>query len=309
MTTPFKLALYAVALVAVFAAAFGLGSSIGPTTRTSADDKHLFDAKTAPATQAGEAASLPGLAVSQAGYTIVPAGTPLFPGADVPFSFTITGPGNRPVTAYTQTHEKDLHLIVVRRDMTGFQHVHPTRRTDGTWEVALNLERAGVYRAFADFQPAALGQTLVLGTDLFVDGTFRAEPLPVETSASRVDGYEVSLHGEPTVGRETELTFTVTKDGQEVELQPYLGAFGHLVSLRAGDLAYLHTHPVAPTAATEPVRFSTEFPTTSIYRLFLDFRVDDEVRTAEFTVTTPAVPTADASPSPTPEETSDGHAH
>jgi hypothetical protein len=30
------------------------------------------------------------------------------------------------VTAYTPTHDKDLHLIVVRRDGTGFQHVHPS---------------------------------------------------------------------------------------------------------------------------------------------------------------------------------------
>lgn len=27
------------------------------------------------------------------------------------------------------------------------------------------------------------------------------------------------------------------------DLKPYVGAFGHLVALRAGDLAYLHVHP------------------------------------------------------------------
>ena len=43
------------------------------------------------------------------------------------------GPGRRTVTAYDVEHEKELHLIVVRRDFTGFQHVHPTLGDDGTW--------------------------------------------------------------------------------------------------------------------------------------------------------------------------------
>ena len=37
---------------------------------------------------------------------------------------------------YDVEHEKQLHLIVVRRDLTGFQHVHPTLAADGTWTVA-----------------------------------------------------------------------------------------------------------------------------------------------------------------------------
>jgi hypothetical protein len=57
------------------------------------------------------------------------------------------------------------------------------------------------------------------------------------------------------------------------------GAAGHLVSLRAGDLAYLHTH-----ATGEGLRFATAFPTAGTYRLFLDFRHGDRVRTAAFTV-------------------------
>jgi len=40
------------------------------------------------------------------------------------------------------THQKDLHLIVVRRDMVGFQHVHLTLDDDGTWSIALDLAAA-----------------------------------------------------------------------------------------------------------------------------------------------------------------------
>src|SRR5438477_3662407 len=54
----------------------------------------------------------------------------------------------------------------------------------------------------------------------------------------------------------------VAQDGY---LQPYLGAYGHLVALRDGDLAYLHVHPDgAPgdgrTAAGPDVVFHAEVP-------------------------------------------------
>ena len=48
-------------------------------------------------------------------------------------------------------HTKRMHVIVVRRDMTGFQHLHPTQRADGTWSVPVTLPDAGTYRVFADF--------------------------------------------------------------------------------------------------------------------------------------------------------------
>ena len=72
------------------------------------------------------------------------------------------------------------------------------------------------------------------------------------------------------------------------DLQPYLAAYGHLVALRQGDLAYLHVHPDgAPgDGRTEPgpaIVFHTTAPSDGTYRLFLDFKHGGVVRTAEFT--------------------------
>jgi cation transport ATPase len=76
------------------------------------------------------------------------------------------------------------------------------------------------------------------------------------------------------------LQFVVHHDGRPVDdLQEYLGALGHLVALRDGDLAYLHVHPDA-----DSLSFDAEFPTPGTYRLFLQFRHGGEVRTAAFTV-------------------------
>lgn len=79
------------------------------------------------------------------------------------------------------------------------------------------------------------------------------------------------------------MTIGITRDGKPVsDLQNYLGAKGHLVALRSADLAYLHVHP----EQSDEVKFAVEVPTAGTYRLFLDFRHQNEVRTAEFTLTT-----------------------
>jgi hypothetical protein len=102
------------------------------------------------------------------------------------------------------------------------------------------------------------------------------------------------------------VTLSVSKGGVPVtDLQPYLGAYGHLVALRDGDLAYLHVHPDgAPgdgrTPAGPDVTFHAEVPSAGSYRLYLDFRHAGQVRTAEFTAVAgaAAAPTADQPSSP-----------
>jgi hypothetical protein len=88
------------------------------------------------------------------------------------------------------------------------------------------------------------------------------------------------MTGTPVAGDESMLGFEVFLNDRVIaDLPEYLGARGHLVALRDGDLAYLHVH-----ADEERLSFEAEFPTPGAYRLFLQFRHDGEVRTAAFTV-------------------------
>lgn len=316
-STPVRVAAFAGGLALAFGAAFAVGAAATSYDRGS--DQHSDEmGGTAMMPTQQEAGPLPGLAVSEAGYTFVPTATTLARGRSVPFAFTIVGPTGAPLTAYETTHTKDLHLIVVRRDLTGFQHVHPTRDDDGTWSVPLDVNAGGTYRAYADFQPAGRDDTLTLGVDLQVPGAFDPVALPAPATRTMVDGYEVTLRGAPQAGRESYLTFTVARDGEPVEtLEPYLGAFGHLVSLRTGDLAYLHTHPATDAAPGDvggpDVQFMTEFATAGSYRLFLDFSAGGQVHTAEFTLavgaTDDAEPSEAATSAPHMGGPSTGHAH
>ena len=100
-----------------------------------------------------------------------------------------------PVTAYDEQHERDLHLIVVRRDLTGFQHVHPALDTaTGEWSVDVDLT-PGAWRVLADFAPTG-GEPLVLGADLLVPGGSPRSRSGADRLAAQVDGYDVTLDGD-----------------------------------------------------------------------------------------------------------------
>ena len=293
-----KLAGFVLGLAVVFGVAVGIGTAVGPDRGVAATStEHGAVSDELPA----------GLMSTQSGYSLDLAETRMDAGKNVPLRFRITDSSGAPVTQYVDSHEKQLHLIVVRRDMVGFQHVHPVRDGAGTWSVPVDLSRAGDYRVFADFVPAG-GQALTLGADVHVAGRYDPQPLPPVASKTTVDGYTVTLSGSPKANEASMLTFSVSHDGKPAtDLQPYLGAYGHLVALRTSDLAYLHVHPMGEPGATPAgpeITFHTTFPSSGNYRLFLDFKHQNVVRTAEFTASVDHGP-----PSTMTTESSQGHDH
>ena len=231
-----------------------------------------------------------GLAVAAAGYALELLDDQLPPGT-ASLAFRVLGPDGAPVVDYDVEHVEDLHLIAVRRDLSGYQRVHAVLGPDGTWRAPLELT-PGSWRVVADFTPSALGLNVTLGSDLSVPGELTPQPLPEPAAVADVDGFTVALTGELAAGRESELILSVSRDGRPVtDLQPDLGSYGHLVALREGDLAYLHPSPAEPaegTAAPGPdLVFATTAPSAGTYRLFLDFRHGNAVHTAVFTVRVP----------------------
>jgi hypothetical protein len=293
MRTAVRLAGFAAALALVFALAWAAGTVTGPPPAAGSAPAPAMSSAMAGHDDGGDAhdgagVESAGLVATAAGYTLVPQATTFVPGTPAEFGFTLTGSDGRPVTAYDVEHEKQLHLIVVRRDAAGFQHLHPALGPDGVWRVPLVLPAAGVWRVYADFVPTN-GPHLVLGTDLYAPGEFA--PIPFGPSrVAQVDGYQVRLDGDLVPGRPSQVFATITRDGAPVtDLEPYLGAFGHLVVLRRDDLSYLHVHPdgatPTPTDRAGPaVAFTADVPAAGDYRLFLDFQHGGAVHTAEFTV-------------------------
>lgn len=265
MNTRVRLGAFAVVVAMAFGVGTTAGAFLGPTPPV--------HEQMPPAPKGG------GVVSYTAGYRFVPRSVSLSPSGG-PFRFIVEGPTGDAVKRFTRTHEKLLHFILVNRELTSFHHVHPALDEDGTWSIDLPALSPGSYRAIVDFQ-VSHGPHLALGTDLAVAGPYRPTQLKEPQSTTTVDGYEVAIASESTSAGEVEIALTVRKDGRLVtDLQPYLGAFGHLVAMRAGDLAYAHVHPVAFTNGV--LHFDAELPSEGRYGLFLDFRHGGSVHTATF---------------------------
>jgi hypothetical protein len=274
-----RVAGFAAVLVVVFATAAFAGSRLDVHPGTPTETKPAMG--TMDGGHGAEkmvAQPVRGLAVSDKGLTLELARTTAPQGRPFELAFRIVDRRGQTVRDFDVEHTKRMHFIVVRRDMTGFQHLHPTQRPDGTWTVPVTVAEAGSYRVFADFSVDEQPHTLA--DDLVVDGTLRSRALPAPVESVDVDGLRVALtEGAATAGAESELSFSVTRKGQPVAIQDYLGAKGHLVALRQGDLAFLHVHPDESS-----LKFMATFPTAGRYRLFLQFKTADGRRhTAAFT--------------------------
>jgi hypothetical protein len=345
MNVATKLGAYTLGLAAVFGIALGAGNLAGPlgsdAQKTgSASSGHAAGGHgesgghgsgghggsgTGTGSASGGAPVPGGLQVSQDGYTLSPQTTTLPAGKRTEFRFTVDGPDGKPVTRYTPLHGKKLHLIIARRDLSGFQHVHPTEAGGGVWIVPLTLPDPGAYRFFTDIQPQGAPKQLTLGTDITVPGDYKPRELPEAQRVATVDGYQIRMEGRLVPGRSSKITLTVSKDGEPVtDIEPYLEAYGHLVALRDRDLAYLHVHPDGEPGdgKTRPgpsITFYAEVPSSGAYRLYLDFKHQGKVRTAEFTAAAgeagTRIPGASPAPSaqqpgqPSGQPSGDGHDH
>jgi hypothetical protein len=288
-----RVALFAALLAPVFAGAALAGSVLDPDLdrETDADRKsgsahapagespHEADrqAGAADAHSASAAAPAKGLVQAEGGLRLV-LDDPARAIGPQGLGFRIVNEEGATVRDFDLEHARRMHLILVRRDLSGFQHLHPEQTADGGWQIELRLAGPGSYRVFADFSSG--GESHTLGTDLHVDGPFEAQKLPHPESTAVTDsGYEVHLD---EAGQEAR--FTVFKDGRQIrDIEPYLDARGHLVALREGDLAYLHVHPESEASEGSDIRFAVEYPSEGRYRLFLQFKLDGRVHTAAFT--------------------------
>lgn len=252
-----RVALFVAGLAGIFLAALALGSVADVGARTLASEEAHGEEMTTPA----------GLAVEQDGYRLVHVRATYLAGRAALYVFRIVGPDGEIVRDFEIEHERRLHLIVAGRAPNApFLHLHPKQRTDGSWTVPLELPSAGSYRVFADFTTG--GERRTLAVDVAATGRPQAAVGWWDSS------YVVKLHEQGD-----RLVFDVSGDRGPVETQRYLGAGGHLVVLREGDLAYIHAH-----AEEDELAFDVPFPSEGSYRLYLQFKVAGSVETVHLEV-------------------------
>ena len=227
----------------------------------------------------------------------------------------------KPVGDFDLAHEKLMHLIVVSADLSWFNHIHPRHEGNGVFTVETTLPTSGTYRLYADYVPKGKSQEVLqheFATEggqpsptmiLPVPDSLNGDGLFAKTVGSNPEGspdqtegsYHVTLQPMPKelkAGKDMMLHFRVNDDaGKPVELEPYLGAMGHVVIISSDGKEFLHAHPTeggaeggehaehgAPStgdAGTEVV-FHTKFPEPGFYKVWGQFQKGGRIITAPF---------------------------
>ena len=273
-----KLGVFAVVLSGIFGGAVAVGNALGPIHVGGVGASHgSHNSGTPPL------ASLPqGLAVAENGYRLALEAVTVDPGSPKMFAFRILDQAGQPVAHFELLHDRPLDLIVLSRNLVDFFRLSPSMDVTGRWTVALPALQPGSYRVFTDFQPTG-AEHITLASDITVPGNVEEVATPAPSSIASVDGYNVSLAGEASVGA-TNLSFVVQRPGKNLATDAQLTSSEQLIAVRIGDLAYNHEQPTVDPS--NPV-FTVDFPTSGAYRLFFEFSGDGSIHTVAFTVIVP----------------------
>ncbi|MEH6939101.1 hypothetical protein V7056_14805 [Bacillus sp. JJ664] len=195
----------------------------------------------------------------------------------------------KPVKEFELEHEKLMHLIVVSKDLSFFDHIHPKYKGDGEFTISPSFPTGGEYKLYADYVPKGASK-VVKSTEVSVSGEV-AQPtkLVADKELTKVvEGKEVTLTFDHLMtNMELTMNFTI-KDAKTkkpiTNLQPYLGAIGHVVAISGDTETYLHVHPMDENATGPNAKFMTSFPKKGLYKIWGQFQHNGKVFIVPFTV-------------------------
>lgn len=224
-----------------------------------------------------------GLEPTMDGYTLALSSPSIPAGAPTTLDFSIMGPDGSTVTAFDPEMTKKMHVVLVRSDLTGYQHLHPEMDADGNWTLELPQMEEGTYRVVTDFVPTGAEQ-VVLGDSLTVGSKPSGSPKVEESRVSEVDGYRAELVGDTEHEAMAPMKVVITKGGQPVtEIDPFLGTSAHFVAFSDEDLSYVHMHPNSDTPDADGALSFTAPPMDhAMWKSFVQVKLDGEVKTFEF---------------------------
>jgi hypothetical protein len=198
---------------------------------------------------------------------------------------------NETVARFIEVHERFLHLFVLSRDLSRFAHLHPEQRHDGTFEVGWELP-SGEYVLVGDFLPAAGTPQMVhrvIVTPGYDGSLFAAAPeLRAGETEQVVDGLRIRLDaGKLVAFRSSDLRFTISDAGTGApvsDLEPFLGASGHLLLVNADVTTAIHGHPEGSLSPGPVVTFAPLIPAPGVYKLWVQVQRTGKVITAPFVI-------------------------
>jgi hypothetical protein len=209
-------------------------------------------------------------------------------GREIALMFRILHPKTgRPVTRFETIHEKLFHLFLVSQDLDYFSHEHPQLGADGWFRLKTRLPKPGTYRLLADFDPS--GGTPQLAAHTFSTAGWET---PISQSIHRpaVDlapkhgtNLDVSVTLDPAPPIAGKKTMLFVQLNPAAGLEPYLGAWAHLLAVSTDLIDAIHTHPFLADGGPA-MQFNLFFPRAVTYRVWLQIQRQGVVNTVAFTL-------------------------
>ncbi|HEX9988269.1 MAG TPA: heavy metal translocating P-type ATPase [Chloroflexia bacterium] len=247
-----------------------------------------------------------GMQTQQAAKVIFDTGGPVARGVETTLQFNLTdAKSGQPVNA-VEGHEAEMHLIVVSRDLSYFAHIHPmTEGVTGQYQVSHTFPSAGEYLLYDEFELAGKGDEVHSFTLQVGEGTGESAQLQPDLAPKHANEYTVHIMalGEIKSGKPGSFVVTVARAGKPVtDLEPYLGAAGHVVVLDESAGNFAHVHSIAgdtppngemsqmdemadPPAHFGPnVAFTHTFDKPGLYKVWVQFSQAGRVMTVPWVV-------------------------
>ena len=192
------------------------------------------------------------------------------------------------------THTKLLHLMVVDPSLRDYQHLHPVpSRVPGEWAVEFTPRRAGLYRVFADFTPAATARGLYAMAELMVPGQPDLPPA-TDNWVYEAEGWRFVLTADAPLRARAVVNLALTVESigarRSVPLEPVMGAYAHLVAIDTARSGFAHLHPQQSdlNRSLDPflprLTFQVQIPDAGRYVIWSQVKIDGKERFAPFWV-------------------------
>jgi hypothetical protein len=207
----------------------------------------------------------------------------LRPGDPARLTLRAFRPGTQEIVRkFDIVHEKLLHLFIVSENLAYFAHVHPTPQSDGSFVLDVKLPYGGMYRLLADFYPSGSVPQLAVGT-LYVAGESGKANLAPALGSAKSENTSALLRLEPQqplAGLETRLFFSLDPANG---LEPYLGAWAHMLAASGDLIDLIHVHPFLADGKSS-LQFNVLFPREGTYRVWTQIQREKVVNTFAFTI-------------------------
>jgi len=200
----------------------------------------------------------------------------------------------RTVRFLEKVHQQAVHLIVVSKDLAEFDHIHPEPVPGDALSVTHAFPKAGEYWIYADYTAPGEGPS-VARFALTVQGeSAPAVPFNPDTDfVKTVKGIRIALTAprELKANLDLPLSFSLSsaENGEPVaDLDPWLGAWGHIMIVGEDGKEFIHAHPLeTATAHTHAVagpspctiRTVVGFRASGVYKLWFQFQRHGELIT------------------------------